>query len=131
MICHLKREFRNGFGDEVSLRRDIILDIKLRDQQSPLVSMSLFHAIDYVEDKSKLWIDGSEGAGSAAHIFTFHEGVQQADAEEFITGLQWYIAHDKDMTLQIFDSDHFELKMQHKNPKILNPPPQNLGFMQT
>jgi hypothetical protein len=48
---------------------DIILHLRVYDKKSPLYNTSLFHSIDYVEDTSKLWIDGAEDP-EAQHTFS-------------------------------------------------------------
>jgi hypothetical protein len=114
IICDVDQQMIDAFGNSRSLR-DIILDIRVYDKKSPLFNTSLFHSIDYVEDTSKLWIDGAEGPGGAAHVFTFYETVQM-EAEEFIMGLGRYIARTrgKRMALAMFDSDHFDASSQWK-----------------
>jgi hypothetical protein len=114
IICNVDDEMKDSFGETWSLR-DIILHLRVYDKKSPLYNTSLFHSIDYVEDTSKLWIDGAEGPGGAAHVFTFYETVQM-EAEEFIMGMGRYIARTrgKRMALAMFDSDHFDASSQWK-----------------
>jgi hypothetical protein len=68
-----------------------------------------------VEDTLKLWIDGAEGPGGSADVFTFYETVQM-EAEEFIMGLGRYISRTrgKRMALAMFDNDHFDASSQWK-----------------
>jgi hypothetical protein len=114
IICNVDEDMKDSFGQRWSLR-DIILHLRVYDKKNPLYNTSLFHSIDYVEDTSKLWIDGAEGPGGAAHVFTFYDTVQM-EAEEFIMGLGRYIARTrgKRMALAMFDSDHFDASSQWK-----------------
>jgi hypothetical protein len=114
IICDVDEEMKDSFGQQWSLR-DIILHLRVYDKKNPLYNTSLFHSIDYIEDTSKLWIDGTEGPSGAAHIFTFYETVQM-EAEEFIMGMGRYIARTrgKRMALSMFDSDHFDALSQWK-----------------
>ena len=88
--------------------RDIILDIKVSDRDNPLFGTSLFHAVDFVGDSGKLWIDGQLGPGGSCHIFSFYKQTE-SEATTMITGLGKYVLkkYGKTTAATCFTSDHF------------------------
>ena len=88
--------------------RDIILDIKVSDKDNPLYGTNLFHAVDFVGDSSKLWIDNQLGPGGSCHIFSFYKQTE-SEATTMITGLGKYVykKYGKKTASICFTADHF------------------------
>ena len=66
--------------------RSIILDMQVNDPDSELKGDPLFHSVDYIEDNSKLWLDGEKCPGGSCVIFTFYKQVAN-EATTMIKGL--------------------------------------------
>ena len=71
--------------------RDIILNIKVQEVNSPLRGTYLFHAVDFVGDTAKLWIDNQLGPGGACFVFSYYKQ-NQGEAIQMIRGLGRYVA---------------------------------------
>jgi len=102
--------YRSGArqGLEITLR-DIILDITVADKDSPLCGTKLFHAIDYVGDSGKLWIENQRGPGGSCYILSYYRQVE-SEATTMITGLGKYVLkqYGKQMAARMFHPDHFQ-----------------------
>ena len=60
IATELDREFCMESSDHISLR-DIILDLKVEDRNSPLFGTRLFHSVDFWADSSQVWIENNKG----------------------------------------------------------------------
>ena len=94
-------------NQNISLR-EIILSIKVRDQNSPFYTMNLFHSVDFSPDTSKVWLGTKTGPGGPGYVFTFYKPVKR-EAEQMVQGLGRYVArvYGSDMAKQAFTKQHW------------------------
>ena len=121
----IDRMMIDSYGHKYSVR-DLVLDIKVQEKDSPLYGTSLFHGIDFCGDTSKIWMGNQTGPGGAVHVFTFYQAVQE-EATQMIRGMGRYIArtHGTKIATTTFEPGHFEAakgwKYDKQNNKFITP----------
>ena len=79
----------DGVSFSVSLR-DLILDLKVSDPETPMYGEKLFHSIDFVEDNSNLWLEGGKCPGGSCVVFTYYKQ-SSLEATTMIKGMGRWI----------------------------------------